>query len=193
MRIKIPYGSRPGEKVISEGFFACPFCRYKRPYVKKKVVKVNYFGLISVASSKALMEYIHCGGCLKVFPVETIETENQLKVQLLDYPLPSSSLLDQWQFAYQKLQCEEILGKNPEFNSLRFPILTTSADQMQKAGASIKLKMFDDTKVHMYNILSLSNQYFEGKAKYKFDPSPADENVKEFSEMAHYILSKLPN
>ena len=107
--------------------------------------------------------------------------------------MPSSSLLDQWQFAYQKLQCEEILGKNPEFNSLRFPILTTSADQMQKAGASIKLKMFDDTKVHMYNILSLSNQYFEGKAKYKFDPSPADENVKEFSEMAHYILSKLPN
>lgn len=64
---------------------------------------------------------------------------------------------------------------------------------MQKAGASIKLNMFDDTKVYMYNILSLSNQYFEGKEKYKFAASPADENVKESSEMAHYILSKLPN
>ena len=80
MKIKIPYGTRPGEKIVSEGFFACPFCHYKRPYVRKKIVKVNYFGLISFPTGKAMMEYIHCGGCLNVFPVETIEAENQLKI-----------------------------------------------------------------------------------------------------------------
>jgi len=197
MKITIPYGSRPGEKIVSEGFFACPFCFYKRPYVRKKVVKVNYLGLINIPSSKALMEYIHCGGCLNTFSVETIEPENQLKIKISEQPLPPNSLFDEWQFAYKNLKCEEILENNPENNMLSSTLMNTIVDQMKKAGVSIKLKMFDETKVHMYNILSLSNKWFECKSRYNnnkyFKSNPvADEKYKQFSAMAHYMLSQLP-
>jgi hypothetical protein len=196
MIITIPYGSRPGEKIVSEGFFACPFCYYKRPYVRKKVVKVNYFGLISIPSSKALMEYIHCGGCLNVFSVETVEPENQLKIKISEQPLPPNSLFDEWQFAYKNLKCEEILGNNPEFKILSFPLINTIVVQMQKAGVSIKLKMFDETKIHMYNILSLSNKWLEDNLRdnnrYSKSNPVADKKIKQFSAMAHYMLSQLP-
>lgn len=196
MIIKIPYGVRPGEKVVDEGFWACPFCQYKRPYVRKKVVKVNYFGFISIASSKALMEYIHCGGCLNTFPTETAEPENQLKIEISEQPLPLDSLLDEWQVLYKKLQCEEILANDPVAKEINSPLSRTSADQMQKAGVSIKLKMFNDTKVHMYNILTISNRWleFDSQSKNQNSKSMPKQHAshKNFSIAAHYLLSKLP-
>lgn len=196
MIIKIPYGVKPGEKIVSEGFWACPVCRYKRPYVKKKVVKAYYFGFINIPSSKALMEYIHCGGCLNVFPVETAEPENQLKVNLLEQSLPPDSLFDEWQVAYQNLECEQFLSDAPNLNVINSPLIKTSADQMQKAGVSIKLKIFDDTKVHLYSVLTLYNQWLEYDVQRKGELSKSmPENAtrhKQFSEVAHYLLSKLP-
>lgn len=196
MIINIPYGYRPGEKIVSEGFFACPFCQYKRPFVRIKVVRVYYYGFIKIPSSKALMEYIYCGGCLNAFSVETVEPENQLKIEISEQPLPPNSLFDEWQFAYKNLQCEEILGSNPEYKMLSSPIMNTIVYEMQKAGVSIKLMMFDETKVHMCNILSLSNKWFEAHLQYKTKFSKnnpvADEKYKQFMAMAHYFLSKLP-
>jgi hypothetical protein len=196
MIIKIPYGVKPGEKIVSEGFWACPICRCKRPYVKKKVVKVNYFGFINISSNKALMEYVHCGGCLNVFPVETAEPENQLNVQLLEQPLPPDSLFDDWQKAYQNLECEQFLSDARNSKVINSPLIKTSADQMQKAGVSIKLKMYDDTKVHLYNVVTLYNQWLEYDMQRKGEISKSmPENAlrhKEFAEAAHYLLSKLP-
>src|SRR5215211_2244022 len=136
MIIKIPYGVRPGEKIVSEDFWGCPVCQHKRPYVKKKVVKVNYFGFISVSSGKPLMEYIHCGGCLNVFPVETAEPASQLKVQLSEQPLPPDTIFDEWQATYKNLECEEILSNDPRLDVINSSLIKTSSDHMQKAGVS---------------------------------------------------------
>jgi len=196
MIIRVPYGSRPGEKIVSEGFFACPFCNYKRPYARKKVVKVNYWGIINIPSNKALMEYIHCGGCLNVFPIDTIEPQSQLKVKISEHPLPPESLFDEWQVAYQSLQCEELLANNPQVRMINTPLIKTSADQMQKAGVSINLKMVNTTKNYMLNILNLSDKWFEFNIKDKNRPAQKypllESRHKQFSATAHYILSKLP-
>ncbi|MCC6500844.1 MAG: hypothetical protein IT313_11320 [Anaerolineales bacterium] len=196
MIIKIPYGVKPGEKIVNEGFWACPVCQYKRPYVRKKVVKVNYFGLINIPSSKALMEYIHCGGCLNVFPIETADPENQLKVELLEQPLPPDSFFNDWQMAYQNLECDQFLSDAPNLKVINSPLIKTSADQMQKAGVAIKLKMFDDAKICLYNVLTLYNQWLEYDMQRKGELSKSmPENAirhKQFSEVAHYLLSKLP-
>ena len=142
------------------------------------------------------MEYIHCGGCLNVFPVETAEPENQFKVELLEQPLPPDSLFSEWQMAYQNLECEQFLSDARNLKVINSPLIKTSADQMQKAGVSIKLKMYDDTKVCLYNVLTLYSQWLEHDMQRKGELSKSmPENAirhKQFSEAAHYLLSKLP-
>ncbi|MHB8779284.1 MAG: hypothetical protein ACYC6R_16230 [Anaerolineales bacterium] len=196
MIIRIPYGTRPGEKIVEEGFFACPICHYKRPYAKLKVVKISYFGFISLPSKKALLEYLQCGGCLNMLAVEALASENQLKVELLANPLPPASLFDEWQLAYDNLRCKDLLENNPELKAINSPLIKTSAAEMQKAGVAVKLRQYNDAKVNLYNVLSLSNQWakynFENNNQFAKSNPAADSKHKTFSAAAHYLLSKLP-
>jgi len=142
------------------------------------------------------MEYVHCGGCLNVFSADTIESENQLRVELSESFLPIDTLFEVWQVTYKSLRCEDLLTDNPELSKINSPLIRTSADQMQKAGVAIKLNMIDDVKVHMYNILSLSNKWaeynIENKNQLAKNNPVMDVKHSEFSTAAHYILSLLP-
>lgn len=196
MRVQIPYGFQSGGKIIKEGVFICPLCHYKRPYGQVKVTRNFYFGLITFPSGKNLGEYVQCGGCFRPFLMDVLDPATQLAINISDESLPPRNMFEFWQKIYQELECEAILANKTHIVGQITPILLTSADNMQKAGVSIRLEMIDDVKKYMSNIFSLTTQWLKTNAE--FNNKFMQQNQKlharqmQFMEAAHLVLSRLP-
>jgi len=197
MRIKISYSFQPGEKVIEEGFFVCPFCNHKRSYGRIRVTKNFSIEGLSLFPTKNLGEYIRCGGCFKPFPIDTLDSHKQLNIEISKDPLPPENIFELWQKFYQDLECEAILaGDRNVVDGVISPILKTTAANLQKAGVNIRLSMFDEAKVCMLNIFSLTSRWLEYAIQdnYRFvrQRPKLHEKQLQFSEAAHFLMSRLP-
>jgi hypothetical protein len=140
MMVMISYGRRPVDKVIEKGNFICPLCCRKRQYKRHKVIKEEFYGIISIPLGK-IGQYIECQSCLRPFPIKVLSSSAQLSIKIENTPLPPSNIMEIWQNAYTTLKCERLLSSKTPITEIVegiSPILLTIAHHMQDAGVKIR-------------------------------------------------------
>ncbi|MEW6093711.1 MAG: hypothetical protein AB1531_07085 [Chloroflexota bacterium] len=194
MIIRIPYGYKPGEKIVGEGLFICPLCHCKRPYARIKLTKNYFFGIFSIPVQN-MAEFIQCGGCLKSLTLDFLDAQKQLGIEVSDELTPKE-MFDIWERVYKNVQAEAILANDKTVVEGVTPVLFTTAKCMQEAGVAIKLGKINDARQNLYNILLLTNEWLTACNMDNFTwarkvPKLHSKQM-EFNEVSHLLLSKLP-
>jgi hypothetical protein len=194
MWITIKYGSRPGEKLIENGNFICPLCSRKRQYKRYKVVKEAFLGIISIPT-KSIGEFIHCQGCLQVFPPNVLGSEFQLKVNIDDSDLPSVNIMDIWQDAYTSLNCEEFIAYKKGIVEVVNAYIFTMAKLMQDVGVKLRLQEYEEARKYLSAIINTGIEWQESNMKQncqlQIQMPKLHDKIIAYIKSSHLILSHL--
>ena len=144
------------KRVISFALFVVE----RRQYKRFKVVKENFFGIISIPS-KEIGEYVLCQSCFKAFPPKVLDAGLQLKMKIEEGALPPANMLNIWHDAYVALGCEDLIANKTGTVEVISGILFTMVRHMQKVGVKLRLEELEDARKYLHTILNLGLEWQE--------------------------------